>query len=157
MIISLPFPIYHKIIGLNKRKRTTFMQAWRWFFVTSFMRFAQSFRTNYSIIVATRPEPTVRPPSRALGNKIWMFFLVFAIYYSSYYLIWNYISTVLKNFRAKIEPMKNTDFLLIRLYYMVPAPCLYIINKKNRKSLLPKNGNLPFLWWYKHSIFFWYV
>ena len=25
---------------------------------------------NYSIIVATRPEPTVRPPSRLQGNGI---------------------------------------------------------------------------------------
>lgn len=28
------------------------------------------FRADYSMIVATLPEPTVRPPSRALGNEI---------------------------------------------------------------------------------------
>ena len=65
---------------------------------------------DYSMIVATRPEPTVLPPSRALGNEIWMFFLVFATYYSSYYLIWHYIFTVLKNFRAKIEPAAKYRF-----------------------------------------------
>ena len=65
---------------------------------------------DYSIILATRPEPTVLPPSRALGNEIWMFFLVFATYYSSYYLIWHYIFTVLKNFRAKIEPAAKYRF-----------------------------------------------
>ena len=34
-----------------------------------FIRLAQSQRTDYSMIVATLPEPTVRPPSRNLHLK----------------------------------------------------------------------------------------
>ena len=59
---------------------------------------------NYSMIEATRPEPTVRPPSRFVGNKIIMFFHVFHWILYSYSLILAILFEVFKFFRTKIEP-----------------------------------------------------
>ena len=46
---------------------------------------------NYSMIVATRPEPTVRPPSRFVGSMIVVFSHVFSVIYYLYYSIFLFI------------------------------------------------------------------
>ena len=65
---------------------------------------------NYSMIEATRPEPTVLPPSRFEGLVILLFLLDFTRFYYFYYLLLLLFFEVLKIFRAKIEPLP------IRLY-----------------------------------------
>ena len=62
------------------------------------------------MIVATLPEPTVRPPSRALRNEIGMFFVDFTAYFYLYSPIFLFIFMVMKNFRAKIEPLQKYRF-----------------------------------------------
>ena len=57
------------------------------------------------MIVATRPEPTVRPPSRFVGSKIMVFFYIFSMDFYSYYSIFHLVFMVLKFFRTKIEPL----------------------------------------------------
>ena len=71
---------------------------------------------DYSIIVATRPDPTVRPPSRFVGYKILLYFRIFQalfyLYYSKFFLIFE----VLKIFRTIVEPQIST--LKIRLFLL---------------------------------------
>lgn len=67
---------------------------------------------DYSITVATRPDPTVRPPSRTLGNALRMFFVDFPTYFSPYSSFFLYIFVIIKNFRAKIEPLAKCYFSL---------------------------------------------
>ena len=59
---------------------------------------------DYSMMVATRPEPTVLPPSRFVGYKILLllgvFQALFYLYYSKYALLFE----VLKFFRTIVEP-----------------------------------------------------
>lgn len=75
------------------------------------VRLTQSQR-DYSMIVATRPDPTVRPPSRTLGNALRMFFVDFPTYFSPYSSFFLYIFVIIKNFRAKIEPLAKCYFSL---------------------------------------------
>ena len=49
---------------LPRRKKETCKQACSLFFYRLDWRFIHCFRVYYSMIVATRPDPTVRPPSR---------------------------------------------------------------------------------------------
>ena len=58
----------------------------------------------------------------------WLFFYVFSWFYYSHSLKNSLVFVPLKIFRAKIEP--RTDFLLNYLYYMVLAPCSYVLNKE---------------------------
>ncbi len=45
-------------------KTATYKQACSGCLLRAFTRLSRCLRVNYSIIVATRPDPTVRPPSR---------------------------------------------------------------------------------------------
>ena len=49
---------------LPRRKKETCKQACSLFFYRLDWRFIHCFRVYYSMIEATRPDPTVRPPSR---------------------------------------------------------------------------------------------
>lgn len=57
---------------------------------------------NYSMIVATRPEPTVRPPSRTLGLQYLVINGCFLWLYCLDYIIFGRKSVVSKNFVAKM-------------------------------------------------------
>ncbi len=73
--------------------------------------------TDYSIIVATRPEPTVRPPSRFVGNIIIMLFHTFYWILCSYSPISAILFEVFKFFRTKIEPRHNNNIVNHTLIY----------------------------------------
>ena len=59
---------------------------------------------DYSTIVATRPDPTVRPPSRCFWEEIYLFEIDFACFIGSYYLGFHVISVVFEIFRTILEP-----------------------------------------------------
>ena len=69
--------------------------------------------TYYSIILATRPEPTVLPPSRFVGNIIIMFSHVLYWILYSYSSISAMLFEVFKLFRTKIEPQSISSELTI--------------------------------------------
>jgi len=52
-------------------KKETCKQACSLFFYRLDWRFIHCFRVYYSMIVATRPDPTVRPPSRYQTGVLW--------------------------------------------------------------------------------------
>lgn len=58
----------------------------------------------YSIIVATRPEPTVLPPSRFVGYIILLLLGVFQTLFYLYYFKFSLIFEVLIFFRTIVEP-----------------------------------------------------
>ena len=96
------------------------------------MRLSHCFRTNYSMIVATRPEPTVLPPSRYLNS---VFCSVFYTFYCGkqfkiVIFVWRFY---LLDFLAPF--WHQNDFLLNSPYYMVLAPCIKNINRENINSL----------------------
>ena len=62
------------------------------------------FRLYYSMIVATRPEPTVRPPSRFVGYIILLLLGVFQTLFYLYYFKFSLIFEVLIFFRTIVEP-----------------------------------------------------
>lgn len=87
---------------------------------------------DYSMMVATRPEPTVLPPSRFVGYKILLllgvFQALFYLYYSKYALLFE----VLKFFRTIVEPrMYKLMFIhpLVNLAekYLMLVPCSQIL------------------------------
>ena len=53
-------------------KKETCKQACSLFFYRLDWRFIHCFRVYYSMIVATRPDPTVRPPSRIAKVRPWL-------------------------------------------------------------------------------------
>ena len=59
---------------------------------------------NYSMIVATRPEPTVLPPSRFVGYIILLLLGVFQTLFYLYYFKFSLIFEVLIFFRTIVEP-----------------------------------------------------
>ena len=59
---------------------------------------------DYSITVATRPEPTVRPPSRFVGYIILLLLGVFQTLFYLYYFKFSLIFEVLIFFRTIVEP-----------------------------------------------------
>ena len=59
---------------------------------------------NYSMIVATRPDPTVRPPSRFVGYIILLLLGVFQTLFYLYYFKFSLIFEVLIFFRTIVEP-----------------------------------------------------
>ena len=61
-------------------------------------------RADYSIIVATRPDPTVRPPSRFVGYKLLLLLGVFQALFYQYYSNYALLFKVLKFFRTIVEP-----------------------------------------------------
>ena len=63
------------------------------------------------MIVATLPEPTVRPPSRFVGNIIIMLFHTFYWILCSYSPISAILFEVFKFFRTKIEPRHNNNII----------------------------------------------
>ena len=84
------------------------------------------------MMVATRPEPTVLPPSRFVGYKILLllgvFQALFYLYYSKYALLFE----VLKFFRTIVEPrMYKLMFIhpLVNLAekYLMLVPCSQIL------------------------------
>lgn len=87
---------------------------------------------NYSIIVATRPEPTVRPPSRFVENIIIILFHVFHWILCLYSPISAMLFEVFKFFRTKIEPQHicietihwHQSMLPMNLFAWIPPECL---------------------------------
>ena len=67
---------------------------------------------NYSMIVATRPDPTVRPPSRCFWDGIYLPRIDFACFIGSYYHGFHVISVVFEIFRTILEPR----YILIYAY-----------------------------------------
>ena len=63
------------------------------------------------MIVATQPEPTVRPPSRFVMNIIIMLFYIFYDVLYSYSPILSMLFEVFKFFRTKIEPHPHSSFV----------------------------------------------
>jgi len=53
-------------------------------FIIALQRFSHLIRGDYSTIVATLPEPTVRPPSRISDSVIWGVLAYLPPLYSSY-------------------------------------------------------------------------
>lgn len=72
---------------------------------------------NYSIIAATRPEPTVCPPSRFVGNIIIMLFHIFHWILCLYSPISVMLFEIFKFFRTKIEPRHNNNIVNHTLIY----------------------------------------
>lgn len=68
------------------------------------------------MIVATRPEPTVRPPSRFVGSKIMVFFCIFSINFYSYYQESHLVFVVFKFFRTILEPRTKFEITILILY-----------------------------------------
>ncbi len=86
------------------------------------------FRADYSMIVATLPEPTVRPPSRYLNS---VFCGIFYAFYCGkqrkiVVFVWRIFICMISWHRFGT---KNTLFLNDYIY-MVLAPCNNNINKK---------------------------
>ena len=59
---------------------------------------------DYSMILATRPDPTVRPPSRCFWKGIYMFRTDFTCFPASYYPVFHVIFMVFEFFRTILEP-----------------------------------------------------
>ena len=59
---------------------------------------------GYSTIVATRPEPTVLPPSRFGENKIVVFLYTFHSFFDLYYSYFHVVFVILIFFRTILEP-----------------------------------------------------
>ena len=92
------------------------------------------------MIVATRPDPTVLPPSRFVWNIITMFFHVFYWTLYSYPPIFAILFEVFKFFRTKIEPRPyssiSADIPKMSLAISKELGKLDFINVCNRKSSL---------------------
>ena len=56
------------------------------------------------MIVATRPEPTVRPPSRFEGKEIWVVCSIFTVFFRVYYPFLCSLHVVADFFRTILEP-----------------------------------------------------
>ena len=63
-----------------------------------FMRLAQSFRADYSMIVATLPEPTVLPPSRFSVVEIRVILCNFQGFFGTLFFDMRLVSEVLQIF-----------------------------------------------------------
>ena len=59
------------------------------------------------MIVATRPDPTVRPPSRCFWDGIYLPRIDFACFIGSYYHGFHVISMVFEIFRTILEPRRS--------------------------------------------------
>ena len=96
------------------------------------------FRLYYSMIVATRPDPTVRPPSRFVGYKILLllgvFQALFYLYYSKFVLLFE----VLIFFRTIVEPQiyKLKFVYFFFLGFDVGNSSIMLLNKFAKYSLL---------------------
>ena len=80
------------------------------------------------MIVATLPEPTVRPPSRYLNSVFCGIFYTFYCGKQRKIVVFAW-----RIFICMISWHQN-DFLLIYSYYMVLAPCINNINRENINS-----------------------
>lgn len=133
---NIPFP-FMLLPGYSQNickyaKQPLQANSLQWLSVTRFHALISFLRADYSIIVATRPEPTVRPPSRFVGYKILLLLGVFQapfyLYYSKYALLFE----VLKFFRTIVEPrMYKLMFIhpLVNLAekYLMLVPCSQIL------------------------------
>ena len=77
-------------------KTATYKQACSGCLLRAFTRLSRCLRVNYSIIVATRPDPTVRPPSRFYLFVIYDFLLIFLWFSISYFQYFAKLSLLLK-------------------------------------------------------------
>ena len=63
-----------------------------------FMRLSHCFRADYSMIVATRPEPTVLPPSRFSVGEIGVILGDFQGFFCGFFFDMHLVSEVLQIF-----------------------------------------------------------
>ena len=112
-------------------KKETCKQACSLFFYRLDWHFIHCFRVYYSITVATRPDPTVRPPSRYFNIILPHIFMVFSPKYSEkrlictiYFYLPDFLAPfwhrkILKKFSSTVAGFCSANFILHRQFQTV--------------------------------------